>query len=574
MAHMHKKMKKGRPYYYIRECARVGGKPTIVSQVYLGSPERILEMAQGATQELKKLQVQEFGSLWLANQVDREVGLAQMVDEVIPRARNEKGPSVGEYFLYAAINRMIEPRSKLALPDWYETKAVQQVRPVAIHELSSERFWEKWDRVGTGQLEEVARKLGRKVAQLGGVQSDCFFFDTTNYYTFMASPTESELARRGKNKVGRNWLRQVGLALLVSRDGDVPIFYKEYEGNRHDSKVFARVMDEVLDAMGQALGPDRELTIVLDKGMNSEDNFAAIDANPRTHFITTYSLHFAKGYRKVKDSEFKPVDTPKNRRLLETDHEEDLISAWRTTGEFWGKERTVVLTYNPRTAAKQRYRFDTNLYKLQDELYPMRRKLREGLPQWKDPKQIERRYAKICSEMRLPDDLYDLEFEKENHRWKMSFRKNYYRIGQYIKRFGKNLLITDHMDWSTSQIVEASLDRYRVENAFRQTKDFRLVSLAPIRHWTDSKIRCHVLSCFAALAYAKLIEARLAKAGLNMTARTAMDKMRTLHSCLVWHTSTRKPKRILEQPTYIQAAILAAFGHAITSEGVLQPIAS
>jgi len=41
MAHLHRKMKKGRPYYYIREIQRVDGRPKVVSQVYLGSPETI-----------------------------------------------------------------------------------------------------------------------------------------------------------------------------------------------------------------------------------------------------------------------------------------------------------------------------------------------------------------------------------------------------------------------------------------------------------------------------------------------------------------------------------------------------
>jgi transposase len=569
---MHKKTKKGKTYWYIRECSRVNSKPTITNQVYLGTPERILEMVQGSRSQVKQIQVQEFGSLWLANLIDRQIGLVEIIDELVPRAKNEKGPSVGEYFLYAAINRMIDPRSKLALPDWYETTAVQQVRPVQVRELGSERYWEKWNRVSREQLEEIARKLGQRVAELAGVQSHCFFFDTTNYYTFMASPTESDLAQRGKNKAGRHWLRQVGLALLVSRDADMPIFYREYEGNRHDSKVLARLMSELFSAMEQALGPDKDLTIVLDKGMNSADNFAAIDAHARAHFITTYSLHCAKEYLKVKDSQFEPVDTPKNRRLLSENHEQDLISAWRTTAEFWGKKRTVVLTYNPRTAAKQRYSFDEKLFDLQDDLFEMRKKLREALPQWRKPTDIRRRYEKACAQLHIPNDLYDLHFEQDDGGWKMTFRKNHYRIGQHIKGFGKNLLITDHVHWSTTRIVEASLDRYRVEQDFRQTKDFRLVSLEPIRHWTDSKIRCHILSCFVALAYARLIELRLEKAALKMTARTAIDKMRTLHSCLVWHTGTRKPGRILEQPTETQAAILAAFDHRINSEGVLQPI--
>jgi len=49
MAHLHKKIKKGRPYYYVREIARVDGKPKVINQAYLGSPERMLEMATKST---------------------------------------------------------------------------------------------------------------------------------------------------------------------------------------------------------------------------------------------------------------------------------------------------------------------------------------------------------------------------------------------------------------------------------------------------------------------------------------------------------------------------------------------
>ena len=64
MAHFHIKKKKGRPYLYVREIARVNGKPKVVSQVYIGSPQRVAAMAQGQEQEDLQLKVQEFGALW------------------------------------------------------------------------------------------------------------------------------------------------------------------------------------------------------------------------------------------------------------------------------------------------------------------------------------------------------------------------------------------------------------------------------------------------------------------------------------------------------------------------------
>jgi transposase len=570
MAHLHKKMKKGRPYYYIREMARVDGKPKVVNQVYLGSIEKILEMATGHGKvSLERIQVQEFGALWLANVMEREVGIVEMIDSVVPRGKNETGPTVGEYFLYAAYNRMIDSCSKRALPEWYQSTAVQQIRPVDVHALDSDGYWKKWDRVGEEEIRTIAEKLFARVAEIEPSRSGCFLFDTTNYYTFMASDTESELTKRGKNKEGRDWLRQVGLALLMARDTKLPLYYTEYEGNCHDSKLFGRIMDQVLGAMkGQGR---EEVTVVFDKGMNSEENITAIDAMEQAHFVTTYSTYYADELIHIDRSRFTPVDTPRNRESKKENREDDMLTAWRTTGEYWGQERTVIVTYNPLTATKQRYGFERKLLKLQTMLFEMKSKVRSQAPQWRKKEQILQRYHDACSELHLPKDLYDLSFENEGKRLVMGFRKNFYRIGRHIDRFGKNIIITDHHDWSTDQIVQASLDRHIVEDAFRQSKHDDLVSLFPIRHWTDSKIRCHILSCIVALCYLRLIELRLQRAGLEMTAVKAMEQMHKLHSCLCWNVGKRKPVRMLEEPSPPQGEILKAFGFEIAG-GVLQKI--
>jgi transposase len=570
MAHLHKKMKKGRPYYYVREIARVDGKPKVVNQVYIGGVERILELATGAAQggEPVRLQAQEFGALWLAQHIESKVGLAGIIDALVPHAANEKGPSVGEYFLYCVFNRLIDAASKRALPDWFKSTAIQHIRPVDTDALTSQRFWKKWERVGEAELEAIAKALFHRLAELEPPRSDCFMFDTTNYFTYMASDTQSDLAKRGKNKDGKDWLRQIGLALLVERDTRLPLFYRVYEGNRHDSKVFARVLDSMSKAMADAAPDANTLTMVFDKGMNAEENIASIDSRERLGFVTTYSTYFAEELAQVDRARFAYVDTPRNRRLKEAGRSDDLLLAWRTRGEFWGLERTVVVTYNPLTASKQRYSFDRKLEELQQELYSMRAKFREQKAQWKSEQQFRKRYAEICRALYLSDDLYDLEFSVKDGDPRMSFRKNHYRIGKQINKFGKNILITDRHAWSTDEIVQASLDRYAVEESFRQSKDDDLVGAMPVRHWTDSKIRCHLFCCVAALAYLRLIDLQLKRAEVEMTAASAMRELHRLHSCFVWSSAHGKPKRIIEEPTEIQAKILKAFGQEISS-GVL-----
>jgi len=574
MAHLHKKMKKGRPYYYIREIARVDGKPKVVSQIYLGSLERMAELAKGQRPAgCTRIIAQEFGALWLSNLIDQSVGLVSLIDSVISRKEHEGGPSIGEYFLYAVFNRMIDSCSKRALPDWYRHTAIQHIRPVDIQALDSQHYWKKWDRVEQDDIETIASLFFRRITELEKPESDCFLFDTTNYYTYMASDTESELAQRGKNKEGKDWLRQVGVALLVSRGSQIPLFYREFEGNRHDSKVFNRILEQVLATMQNSTQSKGELTLVFDKGMNSADNIADIDAAPGMHFITTYSPAFAEDLIRTKLSVFKPVDTAKNRELVSKGQGEDQLVAWRTSRSLWTKERTVIVTHNPRTAAKQRYSFDKKLLSLQQFVIDLREKVKTQKPHWTNAKRIETHYHDACERLYLPRDLYELSVENHHKKWRLLFRKNYYRIGKHIERFGKNIIVTDHLKWSTDEIVQASLDRYMVEKAFRQSKDDDLVSVMPIRHWTDSKIRCHILTCVIALAYLRLIEVRLERSGIPMTAATAMQKLHRLHSCLLWSASAGKPQRVIEEPTVTQAQIIRAFGCEIAS-GVLQPLAA
>jgi transposase len=562
-------MKKGRPYYYIREMARVDGKPKVVNQVYLGSVERILGMAAKENGGLSKIQVLEFGALWLANMIEREVGLVEIIDSLIPKVDMETGPSVGEYFLYSALNHMIDACSKRAMPEWYKATAIQHIRPVDIDALDSGRFWKKWNRVDEETLRLIAQKFLDRISELEVSSSDCFLFDTTNYYTYMASDTDSELAMRGKNKEGRDWLRQIGLALLVTRDTRLPVFYREYEGNRHDSKLFARILDEVLTVMRAHC--QEEITVVFDKGMNAEENISTIDAMEKAHFITSYSPYLAEDLIHAPRERFVLVDTPKNIRLAEQDKDDDRLVAWRAKGNYWSRERTVVVTYNPLTATKQRLSFERRLLKLQAALYEIRAKVRTAAAGWRKQEKIIERYKANCEELHLPDELYELRFTHENGRLNMGFSKNYYQIGRHIDRFGKNILITDRDDWSTDEIVRASLDRSIVEQSFRQTKDDDLVAMLPIRHFTDGKIRCHILSCIVALSYLRIIELRLHRAGLDISASTAMERMRKLHSCLCWSADKKKPLRIIEEPTTDQALILKAFGYEVV-EGVLQKI--
>jgi transposase len=552
MPHLYKKTFKGRTYWYLRETCRVEGKVKVGWQKYLGSAESIAEKLEQSRKGLTPLKQWSapFGALFVIDQLEKELDTIGIIDSVIPRAGNEKGPSVGEYFFYAWANRMISPRSKRSLEQWYKKTAIEQIRPVDLSELTSERYWEKWDRISEQDIEKIGALFLERLWKDRRQGLESLLFDTTNYYTYMATKTKSELAVRGHNKSSKHHLRQVGLGLLVDRESELPLYYKLYPGNLHDSKLFHQVMDEIFGVATGIGSPDKDITVVFDKGMNSEDNISFIDSSNRLHFVTTYSTYFAEELAGMDTKYFTPLDIPKNSDC------EDQVLAYRTTHHIWGRERTVVVTFNPATKRKKLYDFNRKMDQLRFELLEYRRRYRAKETHWKNPSAIISRYRRLCEDIHINSNCYSLEFTPQE----MSFRKSPTWVSNALSLMGKNIIVTDRQSWATEQIVAACLDRSRIEKQFRVSKSSCHVHVNPMFHWTDGKIRCHLLTCIIALAALRLLELRVAQ---GLTAKTIMEEMHSLNSVLSWYPGSRSPVSRIDDPTPIQSQILASLGYSI-----------
>ena len=139
--------------------------------------------------------------------------------------------------------------------------------------------------VSLEQLEEISEKIAVRIVQLSGVDVSSVALDMTNFATFIATANgKAPVAQRGKAKQKRTDLRLVGLGLVVTRDGGIPLTWHAYPGNKPDVTQFPDMTTQlktryepVCAAAGRrAEGAD--LTVVFDAGQNSEANFAHLAA--------------------------------------------------------------------------------------------------------------------------------------------------------------------------------------------------------------------------------------------------------------------------------------------------------
>ena len=110
---------RGQTYYYLREVARVGGKPKIVSQRYLGKASDIEAAVAGATVVPDRTRHLAFGDVAAVWDVLCRLKVAEIIDDVVGPRRSDAGASVGTYIALATLNRVCDPCSKLSFSDWW-----------------------------------------------------------------------------------------------------------------------------------------------------------------------------------------------------------------------------------------------------------------------------------------------------------------------------------------------------------------------------------------------------------------------------------------------------------------------
>ena len=92
----------GKTYYYLVESARVGGRPRIVSQQYLGPADevtaRLAGSAAGEPDRSRHLAFGDLAAVW--GMLDR-LGYAGIVDEVTGGRRADANAGVGTYLALA-----------------------------------------------------------------------------------------------------------------------------------------------------------------------------------------------------------------------------------------------------------------------------------------------------------------------------------------------------------------------------------------------------------------------------------------------------------------------------------------
>lgn len=527
MASLQARRVRGHTYWHIVESRRVNGKPRPVPIAYLGKADDLLERLRGSDAlELRSASHGAVAALWslaseldLAGIIDRHLQhsgrrLRPSMGEARREPTKSDGLTVGQSLTLAAIGRACHATSKRAFAAWADTTTLGELAGVAqVGRLTSQHFWDQMDQVPVESIEAIERDVVRRVLELFPVSSGTLLFDATNFFTFIASTnTRATLPARGHNKQKRDDLRQVGVALLCSREGGLPLWHQTYGGQIADSNCFAQALPALRQRLVELGRNVESLTLVYDKGNVSRANQRQVDASG-LHYVTAVTSASQAALIAEANSKLQPVTLANGEQ----------VQAYRTTRSIWGVERTAVVLLSERlrqgqmrgvlqhVASAQRW-----LSRLQETLHRKAQK--------RDRARIERDIeTRLHGRQRLSEVL-KVELSGEGRDLSLSYHFDQERFEALAADvLGRIVLVTDQETWATAEIIDAYHGQARIEAAFAHLKDPIHLALRPQFHWTDQKLHVHVFTCL--LGY-------LLSSGLFLRARRAEASYASMESLL------------------------------------------
>jgi transposase len=502
---------------------------SVARQAVLGPATAAPVADLSATRTVGTQAIGDVGALiWVAEQLD----LIGHIDRACGNLGAKGGPSVGELAVAVALQRACSPGPKRDLAEFLDG-AVPRLSCLPSSAFTGQAYHRVAQQVTDEHLEQAQVAIAKAAVARFKLSADVLAFDTTNFDTHIATVTPGELARRGHAKSKRSDLRVVGLGVLASETGHVPLLYRTYAGNSSDQAVLTACL-EGLGALHQSLdaGEGRERaqrTLVRDGGFWSPQleldletiGYYNLISLPLGHAAAEQALQMA-----AKRGAMKPLTG----KLAQ-------VRAARVQAKVGNLDRTLVVVESQELLEGQKRGIAVALHKAKAEFSKLERLVKAKRI---SRNSLEQRIKKTLGREHLSRFVVTEiggDDKEPTLRWHVDAAL---RRQMEKTRLGKRVLCTDHHLWSTGRIVQAFRGQWNVEELFRRAKKGGVAPWGPSHQWADGSIRLHTFATVLGLMLVSLAKITLATGD---SALAMMGEMAAIRATLVRTTTRGRGRR-------------------------------
>ena len=383
------------------------------------------------------------------------------------RSQTKIGFDVGEAIFAMVLNRLMDPASKRQVSEW----AVKDVYEPAFASLDLQHYYRALDFL-SGHKDAIEEELFVRTRDLFNQEVSLVFFDTTT--TYFEGP-KADIAAYGYSKDHRPDRLQVVIGLLIDASG-TPIAHEVLPGGTADMHAFLTVIKACTKRFNLT-----RVVMVGDRGM----------ANTRT-------------VKALKEAGYEYILGVKMRRGKEVDDALSRAGRFRKVDETLEvknvevHDHRYVICYNPEEAKR-----DAEVRK--EVIAVLEKKLAQGIK----PLIGNRMYARY------------LTFDKEHASLNRTL------IEEEARYDGKYVLSTN-TSLPAEEVAKAYKQLWMVEHAFREMKSN--LDVRPVYHFTESRIRGHVMVCFLAFYLEMVFQRRLTEVAPEARPSTVLADLARVHA--------------------------------------------
>lgn len=484
---------------------RLGGKATIDKQRGLFERQEPIGALPVKLDAVRLERSRSFGAVWMGWWLWRALKLDELLSELMPEGREQVSWAVAIEIL--VIGRLCEPSSELHVAErWYRSTALEDLLGIASAQIYDERLYRALDRV-LGHKEAIEKHLVKRLGELFELSYDLLLYDvTSSYFEGIADP---KIAQRGYSRDHRGDCVQVNIALVVTREG-MPLGYEIFPGNTTDVTTVQTIVDKMEERFGKA-----NRVWVMDRGMVSAENIAWLNRTQRRYVIGTARAEL-KGWA-------KELADKSDWRQIREDVEVKLCRGPE------GNE-TFLLCRSASRKEKEKAMHERFSKRIEEGLESLGRRI-EKSHQALDRGELERQVGRLLGKNSRAARRYSITLSEDSAlpakvklHWQT--RPEWQEWNELSE--GTYILRSNIAEWTDEELWKTYVQLSEAEAAFRIHKSD--LSIRPIWHYKQGRIKAHILICFLAYALWKTLQKWQSRAGLGDSPRTILSELSRIHS--------------------------------------------
>jgi transposase len=501
-----------------RTIADLGRKDVLKS--LLPQLQRVLKglpKIEGQGDEVEVLQATTWGPVLVVRALFEQLGLWEMLDELLGPTRSDV-PYADRAFVLIA-NRLIGPKSEHGLAYWLESDFVcdrggrrfvprwRRRGRVRVHHQQLDAWYRTLDRLLAAK-EQLEVRLYEHLRDLFSFRPELVLYDITSTYFEGAGPRG--FAKYGYSRDGKPQNVQVIVGLVMVAGW--PIAHHVWEGNRVD----ASTVDEAVKDLMQRFSFGR-IVLVGDRGMVSEANLAALREQGHGYLVGLkrrrnpqldawlQNLDEAKWSDCRMGINARQSKNPPRTRVQEVATDDP-------------ERRVFVIDSDERRSYEQSKRQQA-MERTRLKLESVQRRVSEG--KLTSPTAIGAAAERALRAHR-GYRYYDWRLEGGA----FEFFEHPVELQREKRLEGKYVVATSEKDFTAQDAVAMYKELMEVEQSFRHLKD--VLAMRPLYHRVQPRVKAHIFVAALALLLQRLLQRRLAAAGVDLSPQTAMETLQTV----------------------------------------------